>query len=88
MNAAVKASDTFDGLFLYTVCLPGVGEVPGGIEWVGQGETAPDELPAPEDLAITMPAHSSAAPRHDRRHSRTSVLPEPPGANCPHDHDR
>jgi hypothetical protein len=54
VNAGVKGSDTYDGLFLYTVGLPGTGEVLGGIEWVGQSETDPDELPAPEDLVITV----------------------------------
>jgi hypothetical protein len=53
VNAGVKGSDTYDGLFLYTVDLPGAGDILGGIEWVGQSETDPDELPAPEDLAIT-----------------------------------
>lgn len=54
VNAAVKNSDTYDGLFLYTVDVPGAGEVLGGIEWVGQSESDPDELPAPEDLSITL----------------------------------
>ena len=54
VNAGVKGSNTYDGLFLYTVGLPGRGEVLGGIEWVGQSETNPYELPAPEDLAITV----------------------------------
>jgi hypothetical protein len=54
VNAGVKDSDTYDGLFLYTVDLPGTGEVLGGIEWVGQSESDPDELPAPEALTITL----------------------------------
>ena len=54
VNAGVKHSDTYDGLFLYTVDIPGGGEVLGGIEWVGQGESDPDELPAPEDLTIAL----------------------------------
>jgi hypothetical protein len=52
VNAGVKDSDSYDGLFLYTVDRPGTGEILGGIEWVGQGESNPDELPAPEDLTI------------------------------------
>lgn len=54
VNARVKASATYDGLFLYTVEMPGAGEVLGGIEWVGQAESDPDELPPPENLAITL----------------------------------
>ena len=54
VNAGVKDSDTFDGLFLYTVDIPGTGEVLGGIEWVGQSESDPDELPPPGDLVITL----------------------------------
>ena len=54
VNAGVKDSDTYDGLFLYTVDMPGIGDVLGGIEWVGQGESDPDELPAPEDLNISL----------------------------------
>jgi hypothetical protein len=40
--------------YFFTVDLPRTGEVLGGIEWGGQSETDPDELPAPEDLAITV----------------------------------
>ena len=54
VNAGVRDSGTFDGLFLYTVDVPGTGEVLGGIEWVGQSESDPDELPAAEDLTITL----------------------------------
>jgi hypothetical protein len=54
MNAGVKDSETFDGLFLFTVDVPGEGDVLGGIEWVGQGETDPEELPAPESLTIRV----------------------------------
>ncbi|MFC7502828.1 hypothetical protein [Nocardioides sp. GCM10030258] len=54
VNAGIKDSDTHDGLFLYTVEIPGTGEILGGIEWVGQSESDPDELPAPEDLNITL----------------------------------
>jgi hypothetical protein len=46
VNAAV--SDSSDGLFLYTIEDPQRGEVLGGIEWVGVGETDPDEFPAPD----------------------------------------
>ena len=53
-NAAVKGSATHDGLFLYAVDVPGIGDVLGGIEWVGQGELYPDELPTPDDLTITL----------------------------------
>lgn len=45
VNAAVSGSS--DGLFLDTVEDPQRGEVLGGIEWVGVGETDPDEFPAP-----------------------------------------
>lgn len=54
VNAGVRDSDSYDGLLLYTVDLPGTGEILGGIEWVGQSESDPDELPAPEDLTITL----------------------------------
>jgi len=54
VNAGLNGSDTYDGLFLYTVNAPGTGEVLGGIEWVGQSESDPDELPAPEELTITL----------------------------------
>ena len=54
VNAGVKDSDTYDGLFLYTVNVPRTGEVLGGIEWVGQSESDPNELPAPENLKITL----------------------------------
>lgn len=54
VNAGVRDSDTYDGLFLYTVDIPGTGEVLGGIEWVGQSESDPDELPTPADLTITL----------------------------------
>lgn len=53
VNAGVKDSMTYDGLFLFTVHLPDVGYVLGGIEWVGQSDSDPDELPRPEDLTIT-----------------------------------
>ena len=54
VNAGLKDSETFDGLFLFTVDLPESGEVLGGIEWVGQGESNPDEFPAPQDLAVDV----------------------------------
>lgn len=54
VNAGVRDSETYDGLFLYTVDIPGKGEVLGGIEWVGQSESDPDEFPTPEDLTITV----------------------------------
>lgn len=53
VNASVKDSATYDGLFLFTVHLPDIGDVLGGIEWVGQDESDPDELPSPENLLIT-----------------------------------
>lgn len=53
-NAGVRDSETYDGLFLYTVDMPGTGEVLGGIEWVGQSESIPEESPAPEDLIISL----------------------------------
>ena len=55
VNAGVRGSSTFDGLFLYTVDVPGTGPVLGGIEWVGQGQSDPDEFPQPEDLDIALP---------------------------------
>ena len=45
------------------VDIPGVGDVLGGIEWVGQGDAKPDELPAPEDIAITLATPNGAAHR-------------------------
>jgi len=54
VNAAVMDSETFDGLFLYTIDVPGTGEVLGGIEWVGQSESNPAELPAAEELTVTL----------------------------------
>lgn len=54
VNAGIRDSDTYDGLFLYTVDMPGTGEVLGGIEWVGQSESNPEELPAPEELIISL----------------------------------
>ena len=54
VNAGVKDSGTYDGLFLYTVDVRGAGEVLGGIEWVAQSESDPDQLPVPEDLTITV----------------------------------
>ncbi|HXH78682.1 hypothetical protein [Nocardioides sp.] len=54
VNAGFKNSTTYDGLFLFTVRLPDVGDVLGGIEWVGQSDSDPDELPAPEDLTIAL----------------------------------
>ncbi|UFN46293.1 hypothetical protein [Nocardioides okcheonensis] len=53
VNAGVRDSRTYDGLFLFTVNLPQVGDVLGGIEWVGQGDSDPDELPPPGDLIVT-----------------------------------
>jgi len=50
VNASIPTSH--DGLFLYTVEDPDQGELLGGIEWVGVGETNPDEFPAPEMLDI------------------------------------
>jgi hypothetical protein len=44
--------DSYDGLFLYTIEEPQRGEVLGGIEWVGVGETDPDEFPSPDLLKI------------------------------------
>lgn len=54
VNAVMKHSETHDGLFLYTVNIPGTGEVLGGIDWVGQSGADPDEFPAPEDLTVTV----------------------------------
>jgi len=54
VNAAVIGSETFDGLFLFTVDVAGKGEVLGGIEWVGQGESNPLELPPADDLRVTL----------------------------------
>src|SRR5690349_4779712 len=49
-NAALR--DSYDGLFLYTVEDPELGMILGGIEWVGVGETDPDELPEPYLLSV------------------------------------
>lgn len=54
VNAAVSGSD--DGLFLYTVEDAERGEVLGGIEWVGVGETDPSEFPVPDLLDDVQPA--------------------------------
>jgi hypothetical protein len=54
VNGAVRDSATFDGLFLFSVGLPGVGAILGGIEWVGKGASHPDELPSPDDLVISV----------------------------------
>ena len=53
VDAEVRDSSTFDGLFLYTIESPGFGEVLGGIEWQGQDDTTPAEFPPPKDLRIT-----------------------------------
>ncbi|NGY61586.1 hypothetical protein G7043_21900 [Lentzea sp. NEAU-D13] len=50
VNAAVLES--YDGLFLYVIEDSQRGEVLGGVEWVGVGETDPDELPSPDVLDI------------------------------------
>ena len=50
VNAAVP--DSHDGLFLYTIEDPERGEILGGIEWVGVGESNPDAFPSPELLDI------------------------------------
>lgn len=43
--------------FLYTIEDEPLGEVLGGIEWVGSTEDdSPDELPAPEDLTAIRSA--------------------------------
>lgn len=52
VDAQVRNSRTFDGLFLYTIESPDTGEVLGGIEWQGQDATTPAEFPPPEDLLI------------------------------------
>ncbi|MBF4162590.1 hypothetical protein [Nocardioides acrostichi] len=53
VDAQVRDSKTFDGLFLYTIDSPGLGEVLGGIEWQGQDDKSPAEFPPPESLRIT-----------------------------------
>lgn len=50
VNASVSTSN--DGLFLYTIEDPEHGELLGGVEWVGVGDTNPDEFPEPELLDI------------------------------------
>lgn len=52
VNGEVKDSGTYDGLFLFTVHLPDSAGVLGGIEWVGQSDSNPEELPEPERLTI------------------------------------
>jgi hypothetical protein len=49
-NATVPG--THDGLFLYTIQDPQLGEVLGGIEWIGIDHTSPQEFPPPEQLDI------------------------------------
>lgn len=70
VNAGIRDSKSFDGLFLYLVDAPGVGQILGGIEWVGQGESDPKELPAPEDLEITSAGPWPPATRHLRASDR------------------
>jgi hypothetical protein len=50
VNAGVQES--YDGMFLYTIDDPQRGEVLGGIEWVGVGETDLAEFPEPSLLSI------------------------------------
>ncbi|HEX8863716.1 MAG TPA: hypothetical protein VGC06_32360 [Actinomycetes bacterium] len=50
VNAGLPVS--YDGLFLYTIEDPDLGEILGGIEWVGVGETDPVELPEPYLLSV------------------------------------
>lgn len=52
VNAAVLGS--YDGLFLYTIDDPELGEVLGGIEWVGVSESDPDEFPEPSMLRVGL----------------------------------
>jgi hypothetical protein len=48
-----RLSDSYDGLFLYTLQDPELGEILGGIEWVGGGsETIPGQLPEPHLLSV------------------------------------
>ncbi|MPY98184.1 MAG: hypothetical protein GEU97_09315 [Actinophytocola sp.] len=50
VTASVRHSD--DGLFLYTIEDPQYGEVLGGIEWVGVGQSDPREFPSPDLLDV------------------------------------
>ncbi|WP_127507080.1 hypothetical protein [Actinoplanes solisilvae] len=54
MNVRVNAdvTDSYDGLFLYTIEDLERGEILGGIEWVGVGETNPNTFPSPHLLDI------------------------------------
>ncbi|WP_406051572.1 hypothetical protein [Kribbella sp. NBC_00889] len=44
--------DSYDGLFLSTIKDADLGEILGGIDWVGASETSPDELPEPHLLTV------------------------------------
>lgn len=56
VDAGVREPES-GGLFLYTIEDEPLGEVLGGIEWVGSTENdSPDELPAPEDLTAIRSA--------------------------------
>jgi hypothetical protein len=50
VNAGVR--DSYDSLFLYTIEDARHGEVLGGIEWVGVGDTDPGQFPSPDLLDI------------------------------------
>jgi hypothetical protein len=50
VNAALR--DSHDGLFLYTLDDPRLGECLGGIEYVGVSDRDPDEFPNPGLLDI------------------------------------
>ena len=54
MNVRVNAHvpDSYDGLFLYTIEDPERGDILGGIEWAGVGETSPQAFPSPDLLDI------------------------------------
>ena len=50
VNAAARDFETYGRLFFYTFDVPGTGEVLGGIDC----ESNSGQLPAPEDLIITL----------------------------------
>lgn len=51
VNAVHNGSD--DGLFLWTIEDESLGELLGGIEWVGVSASDPHELPAPTEITVT-----------------------------------
>jgi hypothetical protein len=51
VNAVHNGSN--DGLFLWTIEEESLGELLGGIEWVGVSDSDPEELPDPAEITVT-----------------------------------